>query len=687
MKHNLQRTDNTSTERMKTRRRGAAPQHQEEALQEHEELESRKKRRISSSGAKSDQMTTNDDKNSNHDIVLMAGMPTSGHESKHDVPKPEHGAAMVDMDIPELGQLHVLVIDSDRSSRQKSVELLQQCGYKVLMSSRSSVAFEMLEREFERGLTIDVILKAHEPPASSAVSFLEKLRSSRKEYKDILVIVYSDKKGQQDKNAMATCFSLGAVDWWVKPLRINEVQNIWTRVWQQKHIVDFSSKMMDRPTGDQGMTAVVQELKDLVDAQQHYHHKHHHKHHHHHYAGKEDYSKTVSLAEEPALTNEGMITSGTNGSSGKQSATVPTKKSGVAARKRDQSTVDVAEVADVLTSMRTTRGSTESSGEEQRFKSPKVQSSKNPQHSARKVFNGNKSPLGGGVPISATGGKTEDGGSGGSTQFMMRVPFMPPVNYGQYTYPWVSAPDINGSVDAKSQALDFQRAWLQWQRQYQHAMQMNYAAMQGGKPMPFGAESWSGIPMQAYPPAAYAGWGPGSGIPLPTKGGTKSGSLVPDSVPATSMSGPELTRLYAVKKYKEKRNRRTSNASNKIRYKSRKLLADARPRVKGQFVQVRKQAESDEGSNKKTKNESEDERNIPTTVAADECEHGDTALAEWKSSHDAKDEDPANLASGSDNDSRDKRPPLQSQSGARMSSRAPNTTVDRRSDSGSNSPQ
>jgi CheY-like chemotaxis protein len=670
---------------MKTRRRGAAPQQQQEALQEQEEFETRKKRRVASSGAESDQATTNEDKVSNHDIVLMAGMPGSGHESKHDVSKPEHAAAMVDMDIPELGQLHVLVIDSDRSSRQKSVELLQQCGYKVLMSSRSSVAFEMLEREFERGLTIDVILKAHEPPASSAVSFLEKLRSSRKEYKDILVIVYSDRKGQQDKNAMATCFSLGVVDWWVKPLRINEVQNIWTRVWQQKHIVDFSSKTMEKPTGNEGMTAVVQELKDLVDAQQHYHHKHHHKHHHHHhYAGKEDYSKTVSLAEEPALTNEGMITSGTNGSSGKQSGTVPTKKSGVAARRRDQSTADVAEVADVLTSMRTTRGSTESSGEEQRFKSAKVQSSKIPQRSVQKDFNGNKVPLGGGVPISTTGGKTEDGGSGGSTQFMMRVPFIPPVNYGQYPYPWISAPDMNGSVDAKSQAIDFQRAWLQWQRQYQHAMQMNYAAMQGGKPMPFGAESWSGMPMQAYPPGAYAGWGPGSGIPLPTKSGTKSASLVPDSVPATSMSGPELTRLYAVKKYKEKRNRRTANASNKIRYKSRKLLADARPRVKGQFVQVRKQAESDEGSNKKTKNESEDERNIPNTVVVDEprmeCEHGDTALAEWKSSHDAK-EDLANLASGSDNNSQDKRAPPQSQSGAL------NTTLDRRSDSGSNSPQ
>ena len=28
--------------------------------------------------------------------------------------------------------------------------------------------------------------------------------------------------------------SLGAVDFWIKPLRSNEVRNLWTRVWQRK---------------------------------------------------------------------------------------------------------------------------------------------------------------------------------------------------------------------------------------------------------------------------------------------------------------------------------------------------------------------------------------------------------------------------------------------------------------------
>lgn len=30
---------------------------------------------------------------------------------------------------------------------------------------------------------------------------------------------------------MARCLSLGAADYWVKPLRANEVRNLWTRLW------------------------------------------------------------------------------------------------------------------------------------------------------------------------------------------------------------------------------------------------------------------------------------------------------------------------------------------------------------------------------------------------------------------------------------------------------------------------
>ena len=36
----------------------------------------------------------------------------------------------------------------------------------------------------------------------------------------------------EDRNLVAQCISLGAIDFWVKPLRPNEVGNLWTKVWR-----------------------------------------------------------------------------------------------------------------------------------------------------------------------------------------------------------------------------------------------------------------------------------------------------------------------------------------------------------------------------------------------------------------------------------------------------------------------
>jgi len=47
----------------------------------------------------------------------------------------------------------------------------------------------------------------------------------------LILAVYSN-KGEQE--AVLQCMSLGAVDFWITPLRSNEVRNLWTRVWQRK---------------------------------------------------------------------------------------------------------------------------------------------------------------------------------------------------------------------------------------------------------------------------------------------------------------------------------------------------------------------------------------------------------------------------------------------------------------------
>jgi len=114
-----------------------------------------------------------------HEYVLMAGKPgsKSGLVKMEDDP----------MDVPNLDQLHVLVVDPDIDSRSKTVSLLQECGYQVLSSKTGDEAFDIVKKEKENGVHVDVILKAHVPPKSVATQFLEQLRNLE-EYKDILVI-------------------------------------------------------------------------------------------------------------------------------------------------------------------------------------------------------------------------------------------------------------------------------------------------------------------------------------------------------------------------------------------------------------------------------------------------------------------------------------------------------------------
>jgi CheY-like chemotaxis protein len=510
-----------------------------------------------------------------HDVVVMTGVHQQGASNANQ---------QSSMDIPDLGKLVVLVCDTNRESRQTTVELLRQCGYKVLMSSRGSVAFEMLEREYERGLSVDVILKSHDPPSSSAVAFLEHLRSSRKEYKDILVIVYSDREHQLDKQAMAACLSLGAVDLWVKPLRINEVGNIWTRVWQQKHkdgslqsgrgdTKNGSGGTSQPSTKGSGKTNDVSAASEndklrtngvKIELELDNHHKRHHKHHKHH--------KHVVVPGQSSHHPDVALLSAGNGSSAKQSATptakkVPVEKRSSTRNMESNPTIEDAEVADALTFMKSQR-STDGSAEDNHHQVQGTDQSKDIKQNETQR-----------TPINTA--------SGGSTQFLAKLPFIaghPAMgNYGQFPFPWIDGGQPS-EESMKKQAMDFQRAWLEWQQQYQQAIQMNYA-MQGGRCM------WPS--MKAYP-QSFNGWGQGSGIPPAMNQNSSSGGG--QSNFASTVSRDELIRLQAVKRYREKRNKRSVNASNKIRYKSRKLLADARPRVRGQFVQVRKDPVEDERS-------------------------------------------------------------------------------------------
>lgn len=125
--------------------------------------------------------------------------------------------------------LRVLVIDGKGSSRQNACTLLRECQYQVTAARTCKEAMQLLATHSLNGseAPFDLILKDHEPPASNACRLLRKIAKTE-HVRRIPVIVIS---GVDDRDVVAKCLNLGATDYLVKPLRHNELRNIWTRIW------------------------------------------------------------------------------------------------------------------------------------------------------------------------------------------------------------------------------------------------------------------------------------------------------------------------------------------------------------------------------------------------------------------------------------------------------------------------
>ena len=420
----------------------------------------------------------------------------------------------------------------------------------------------------------------------------------------------------EDRDAVARCLSLGAVDHWIKPLRRNEVVNLWTKVWQQRHksgadgelealppvalnptkrarkakslptddaiLTEETPRTVGRiggssgsgqPTADismsadkvknnkqgsqpvDGKRAKEMDVDDLEASGNHHYYHHHHHHHHHHHTKDKIPARQSSIKKKSAGSKTGDRSDPSVQSAGEGN--------------------DVAEVAEALTSLRAQKPSSQ--------EKPQIQPCTSP--------------------------KTEDP-SGASGQFkytpsQMVMPYVSPgswpnpLSYGQYPMPWAiptsprggSQQEFGGGKgrtgeEQRVKSLEAQQAaWLRYQQQL-HAMQMqNFVAANAFQsnarsfPSPLAPGGW---PMNVQ---YFSNWGPGV---MSYKGthtyNMSHGDGSNSNKQSTNSPTANTIRLNAVRKYKEKRQARKASASKKIRYQSRKILADSRPRVRGQFV-------------------------------------------------------------------------------------------------------
>ncbi|KAF0903942.1 hypothetical protein E2562_030080 [Oryza meyeriana var. granulata] len=124
--------------------------------------------------------------------------------------------------------LRVLLVENDDSTRQVVSALLRKCCYEVIPAENGLHAWQCLE---DLQNHIDLVLTEVVMPRLSGIGLLSKIMS-HKICKDIPVIMMSS---NDSMSTVFKCLSKGAVDFLVKPIRKNELKNLWQHVWRRCH--------------------------------------------------------------------------------------------------------------------------------------------------------------------------------------------------------------------------------------------------------------------------------------------------------------------------------------------------------------------------------------------------------------------------------------------------------------------
>ncbi|XP_008245650.1 PREDICTED: two-component response regulator-like PRR95 isoform X3 [Prunus mume] len=125
--------------------------------------------------------------------------------------------------------LRVLLIEADDSTRQIISALLRKCNYRVVAVGDGLKAWEVIKGKHHK---IDLILTEAELPSISGFALLT-LIMEHDMCKNIPVIMMSS---QDAVSTVLKCMLKGAADYLIKPVRRNELRNLWQHVWRRQTI-------------------------------------------------------------------------------------------------------------------------------------------------------------------------------------------------------------------------------------------------------------------------------------------------------------------------------------------------------------------------------------------------------------------------------------------------------------------
>ncbi|KAK7338156.1 hypothetical protein VNO77_18756 [Canavalia gladiata] len=125
--------------------------------------------------------------------------------------------------------LRVLLVEADDSTRQIITALLRKCSYRVAAVRDGLKAWETLNN---KAADIDLILTEVDLPSISGFSLLT-LIMEHDSCKNIPVIMMSS---HDSVSMVFKCMLKGAADFLIKPVRRNELRNLWQHVWRRHAI-------------------------------------------------------------------------------------------------------------------------------------------------------------------------------------------------------------------------------------------------------------------------------------------------------------------------------------------------------------------------------------------------------------------------------------------------------------------
>ncbi|KAK2655497.1 hypothetical protein Ddye_008549 [Dipteronia dyeriana] len=132
-------------------------------------------------------------------------------------------------------KVRILLCDNDGSSSEEVFSLLSKCSYQVTSVRSARQVIDALNAE---GSEIDIILAEVDLPMTKGMKMLKYITRD-KELCRIPVIMMS---AQDEVSIVVKCLRLGAADYLVKPLRTNELLNLWTHMWRRRRMLGLAEK-------------------------------------------------------------------------------------------------------------------------------------------------------------------------------------------------------------------------------------------------------------------------------------------------------------------------------------------------------------------------------------------------------------------------------------------------------------